>query len=77
MGFYLNRLDEPVFITVSKPLLTEVGIQYRLERFLYRLETIATKTVAKVSNPEIITANKVGIFGDFLECTLLAPATSV
>ena len=27
----LNRLDEPVFTAVSKPLLTEFGIHHRLE----------------------------------------------
>ena len=31
MGYRLNRLDEPVFIAVSKPLLTEFGIHHRLE----------------------------------------------
>ena len=31
MGYRLNRLDEPVFMAVSKPLLTEFGIHYRLE----------------------------------------------
>ena len=31
MGYHLNRLDEPVFMAVSKPLLTEVGIHHRLE----------------------------------------------
>ena len=31
MGYRLNRLDEPVFIAVSKPLLTEFGIHYKLE----------------------------------------------
>ena len=31
MGYRLNHLDEPVFITVSKPLLTEFGIHHRLE----------------------------------------------
>ena len=31
MGYCLNRLDEPVFIAVSKPLLTEFGIHHRLE----------------------------------------------
>ena len=31
MGYRLNRLDEPVFIAVSKPLLTEFDIHYRLE----------------------------------------------
>ena len=31
MGHRLNRLDEPVFIAVSKPLLTKFGIHHRLE----------------------------------------------
>ena len=31
MGYHLNRLDEPVLIAVSKPLLTEFGIHLRLE----------------------------------------------
>ena len=39
MGYRLNRLDEPVFMAVSKPLLTEFGIHHRLEScvgyFLY------------------------------------------
>ena len=28
----MNSLDEPGFIAVSKPLLTEFGIHHRLER---------------------------------------------
>ena len=31
MGYRLNRLDEPVFMAVPKPMLTECGIHYRLE----------------------------------------------
>ena len=31
MGYRLNRLDEPVFMTVPNPLLTEFGIHHRLE----------------------------------------------
>ena len=31
MGYRLNRLVEPIFIAVSKPLLTEFGIHHRLE----------------------------------------------
>ena len=31
MGYHLNRLDEPVFMAVSKPLLTEFGIHHILE----------------------------------------------
>ena len=29
--YRLNRLDEPVFMAVLKPMLTEFGIHYRLE----------------------------------------------
>ena len=31
MGYRLNRLDKPIFMAVSKPLLTEFGIHHRLE----------------------------------------------
>ena len=31
MGYRLNRLDEPVFVAVPKPMLTEFGIHQRLE----------------------------------------------
>ena len=31
MAYRLNRLDQPVFMAVSKPLLTELGIHPRLE----------------------------------------------
>ena len=31
MGYRLNRLDQPVFMAVPKPMLTEFGIHYRLE----------------------------------------------
>ena len=31
MGYRLNRLDELVFIAVSKPLLIELGFYHRLE----------------------------------------------
>ena len=31
MGYHLNGLDEPVFLAVSKPLLTEFGIHHELE----------------------------------------------
>ena len=31
MGYRLNRLDEPVFMAVTKPMLTENATHYRLE----------------------------------------------
>ena len=31
MGYCLNRLNEPVFVAVSKPMLTEFGINYGLQ----------------------------------------------
>ena len=36
MGYRLNRLDEPAFMTVSKPLLTEFGINHRLESCAFK-----------------------------------------
>ena len=35
MGYHLNRPDEPVFMAVSKSLLTEFGIHHRLESGAY------------------------------------------
>ena len=35
MGYRLNLLIEPVLIAVSKPLLIEFGIHYRLESCAY------------------------------------------
>ena len=40
MGYRLNRLDEPIFKAVSKPLLTEFGIHHRLES-IHRLDDMA------------------------------------
>ena len=31
MGYRLNRLVEPVFMAVLKPMLTEIDIHWRLE----------------------------------------------
>ena len=43
MGYHLNRLDEPVFIAVSKPLLTEFGIHHRLESCAKTRHTLGLK----------------------------------
>ena len=40
----LNRLDEPLFMAVSKPLLTEFGIHLRLESVNTFVLDIATVT---------------------------------
>ena len=40
MGYHLNRLDEPVFIAASKPLLTKIGIHHRLESCEIYLECV-------------------------------------
>ena len=43
MGYRLNRLDEPVFVAVLKPMLTEFGIHYRLgscEKYLLLTEIL-------------------------------------
>ena len=31
MGYHLNCLDEPVFVAVPEPMLTEIGTHDRLE----------------------------------------------
>ena len=51
MGYRLNRLDEPVFIAVSKPLLTEFGIHHKLESCGYKGEDIAA---SQLKNPASI-----------------------
>ena len=33
MGYRLNRIDEPVSMAVPKPMLTEFGINHRLESY--------------------------------------------
>ena len=40
MGYRLNRLDEPIFMAVPKPMLTEFGIHYILESCGSHLKTI-------------------------------------
>ena len=40
MGYRLNRLDEHVFMAVSKPLLTEFGIYHRMESCVYALSPL-------------------------------------
>ena len=34
LTYRLNRLDEPISMAVSKPMLTEFGIHHRLERYV-------------------------------------------
>ena len=60
MGHRLNRLDEPIFIAVSKPLLTEFGIHHRDWKIVYPLfiegfEFGTNETLTKNGSP--------GIFG--------------
>ena len=43
MGCRLNRLDEPVYIALSKPLLTEFGIHPRLESCVLHTEQKVSK----------------------------------
>ena len=38
MGYRLNCLDEPVFMAVPKPMLTEFGIHFRLESCVCEME---------------------------------------
>ena len=49
MGCYLNRLDAPVFMAVSKPLLIEFGIYHRLESCVpYLLSYMGVKISSSV-----------------------------
>ena len=41
MGYHLNRLDESVFIAVSKLVLTKFGIHQTLESCDFTLLTVA------------------------------------
>ena len=43
MGYRLNRLDEPVFEAVSKPLLTEFHIHHRLESCVGKFYSFVTE----------------------------------
>ena len=58
MGYRLNRLDEPVFIAVSKPLLNEFGIHHRLESCGY--DRIGFHTLIKTG---VRTGTKAGTTG--------------
>ena len=43
MGYRLNRLDEPVFMAASKPLLTEIGIHQGLESCGYHFQNTQSR----------------------------------
>ena len=47
MGYRLNRLDEPFFMAVSKPLLTEFGIDHTLESCVGESESDGSKSRIK------------------------------
>ena len=51
MGYRLNRLDEPVLIAVSKPLLTEFGIHHRLESYVAYQRRITYQSVKSMTIP--------------------------
>ena len=38
VGYHFKRLDEPVFMAVSKPIQTEFGIHHRLESCVPNLQ---------------------------------------
>ena len=59
MGYCLNRLDEPVLIAVSKPLLTEFGIHHILES-CGSLKTPFAVSAAAFMQPEEV-KDKIGI----------------
>ena len=47
MGYRLNRLDEPVLMAVSKALLTEFGIHYRLESCVTNYTELRIRTLSE------------------------------
>ena len=51
MGYRLNRLDEPVFMAVSKPLLTEFGINHRFESCVPECMTLAEISATAIFFP--------------------------
>ena len=58
MGYRLNRLDEPVFIAVSKPLPTEFGIHHRLESCVTCLQAVG-ESKSNISFAEIPNAREI------------------
>ena len=76
MGYCLNRLDESIFIAVSKPLLTEFGIHHRLESckpfqlansdYLVGCAFACDKREAA---PRVLFGGGVGLVGPYLVCS--------
>ena len=56
MEYRLSRLDDPVNIAVSKPLLTEFGIHHRLEScaYTFHLPDVTSSIKAALLNFELI-----------------------
>ena len=52
MGYRLNRVDEPVFMAVSKPLLTDFGIYHRLESFDKPTQARDTVSIRSEKSPK-------------------------
>ena len=67
MGYHLNRLDEPVFMAVSKPLLTEFGIHHRLESCVLRKSFCQSKSVLRLSCFTYTSSFFIGRFSGFIE----------
>ena len=57
MGYRLNRLDEPIFIAVPKPMLTEFGIHHRLES-CEPFNCIGTDTIYAMCQNACVAYNK-------------------
>ena len=58
MGYHLNRLDEPVFMAESKPMLTDFDIHYRLEscvgQLIHRLPKMQTSFWLLETRPVVV-----------------------
>ena len=53
MGHRLNHLDEPVFMAVPKPMLTEFGIHYRLESCERFQQKLTEEWSDPTENPDV------------------------
>ena len=65
MGYHLNRLDELVFIAVSKPLLIEFDIHHRLESCvallgIYRGGIVLSFSNSKNRTSELVSTHIIG-----------------
>ena len=54
MGYRLNRLDEPIFMAVLKPMHTEFGIHYILESCVLFQKRLVVKKHREAQNASLL-----------------------